>query len=204
MSSAQSVLDYEFFVVAPRQASERALARLARIDLAPAATALGSQGAAQHGLTVLIHDYEMRFKLVADTQFGFREGCPAPRPELVDPDTLSPTTLGPGAPHVNVVLSDGVDGLPAWQQEYLEKQVRTSKHAPFAIRNTVPLQNSPEFAEEFSCPAGSDMNPAERCRIWSFYADATTTTAFVSVARSSSRLPAGAALLAWLLGAATF
>jgi len=50
--------------------------------------------------------------------------------------------------------------------EYLKRQVKTDPHSPAKFRVIGPLMNLPEFAETFSCPAGSPMNPTNRCEVW--------------------------------------
>jgi len=44
--------------------------------------------------------------------------------------------------------------------------VRTDQHAPSRVRVNAGLSNMPEFAEAFSCPVGSPMNPAHKCSVW--------------------------------------
>ena len=39
-------------------------------------------------------------------------------------------------------------------------------HSPAVPRVNGPLRNLPEFAEAFSCPAHSDMNPSKRCTLY--------------------------------------
>ena len=50
--------------------------------------------------------------------------------------------------------------------EFLRNQVTTDSHSPGQVRAILPLVNLPEFAQTFSCPAGSKMNPKERCIVW--------------------------------------
>jgi endothelin-converting enzyme/putative endopeptidase len=50
--------------------------------------------------------------------------------------------------------------------EFLRNQVTTDSHSPGQVRAILPLVNLPEFATTFSCPAGSKMNPRERCTVW--------------------------------------
>ena len=50
--------------------------------------------------------------------------------------------------------------------EFLRNQVTTDPHSPGQIRAIAPLLNQPAFSEAFSCPAGSKMNPRERCTVW--------------------------------------
>ncbi|CAD6192583.1 unnamed protein product [Caenorhabditis auriculariae] len=42
----------------------------------------------------------------------------------------------------------------------------TDPHSPETARVNVVLSNQPEFAEAFKCPAGSPMNPTQRCVVW--------------------------------------
>ncbi|GMR35093.1 hypothetical protein PMAYCL1PPCAC_05288 [Pristionchus mayeri] len=42
----------------------------------------------------------------------------------------------------------------------------TGTHSLGKLRVLGPLQNSPEFAKAFSCPAGSKMNPTNKCTLW--------------------------------------
>ena len=39
-------------------------------------------------------------------------------------------------------------------------------HSPGRFRVVGALQNSPDFAEAFECPAGSFMNPDDKCDLW--------------------------------------
>ncbi|GFO47310.1 endothelin-converting enzyme 1 [Plakobranchus ocellatus] len=45
-------------------------------------------------------------------------------------------------------------------------QVNSWRHSPGRFRIMGPLQNSPDFAKAYSCPAGSPMNPEKKCNVW--------------------------------------
>ncbi len=45
-------------------------------------------------------------------------------------------------------------------------RIMTDPHSPGAFRANGTLQNMPEFAKAFNCPAGSPMAPEKRCRVW--------------------------------------
>jgi putative endopeptidase len=48
----------------------------------------------------------------------------------------------------------------------LERQLEADPHSPGEFRAIGPLVNLPEFAQAFACPAGTPMNPPDRCEIW--------------------------------------
>ncbi|KAI9222862.1 hypothetical protein BC828DRAFT_364778 [Blastocladiella britannica] len=50
--------------------------------------------------------------------------------------------------------------------EYALQQIRTDPHSPGFVRTNAAIQNSPEFAHAFSCPAGAPMNPEHKCTLW--------------------------------------
>ncbi|XP_022344016.2 neprilysin-like [Crassostrea virginica] len=50
--------------------------------------------------------------------------------------------------------------------EAVINRIRTTLHSPGKFRVIGTLQNMPEFAEVFNCPAESYMNPVKKCRIW--------------------------------------
>ncbi|XP_017083168.2 neprilysin-4-like [Drosophila eugracilis] len=45
-------------------------------------------------------------------------------------------------------------------------QVSTDQHMPGKFRVIGPLSNYDEFSKEFNCPAGSPMNPSEKCILY--------------------------------------
>jgi len=50
--------------------------------------------------------------------------------------------------------------------EKVHQQILTDPHSPSDFRVIGPLSNSEAFAEAFSCPAGSEMNPKTKCEVW--------------------------------------
>ena len=58
----------------------------------------------------------------------------------------------------------------AWCAKYREPAMRrlveTNPHSPPRFRVNGPLMSSPEFAQAFSCKAGSPMRPAQVCSVW--------------------------------------
>ncbi|KIH61143.1 hypothetical protein ANCDUO_08591 [Ancylostoma duodenale] len=46
------------------------------------------------------------------------------------------------------------------------QQVMTDEHSPELFRVFGVLSNLREFAEAFSCPKGSPLNPEQRCVVW--------------------------------------
>lgn len=50
--------------------------------------------------------------------------------------------------------------------EKLRQQIKGDPHSPSQFRVNGPLADLPEFAKVFSCKAGSEMAPANRCTVW--------------------------------------
>jgi len=57
----------------------------------------------------------------------------------------------------------------------LEVEVLQGVHSPDQLRAWLPFANFPYFAQHFKCPAGSKMNPKERCAIWTTKINAPTS-----------------------------
>jgi predicted metalloendopeptidase len=49
---------------------------------------------------------------------------------------------------------------------YYRILTQTNPHSPPMFRVIGPLMNLPAFATAFKCPAGSPMNPTNRCEVW--------------------------------------
>ncbi|DBA02194.1 TPA: LOW QUALITY PROTEIN: hypothetical protein N0F65_004829 [Lagenidium giganteum] len=50
--------------------------------------------------------------------------------------------------------------------EAVQENVATDEHSVGSARVNGMMQNNPEFAKAFKCPAGSAMNPSTKCNIW--------------------------------------
>ncbi|KAJ8668518.1 hypothetical protein QAD02_010181 [Eretmocerus hayati] len=50
--------------------------------------------------------------------------------------------------------------------EMLKLDIVTDEHSPGEFRVVGPMSNMPEFAKDFKCPKGSNMNPEKRCSVW--------------------------------------
>ena len=50
--------------------------------------------------------------------------------------------------------------------EDLRNRIVSDPHSPGEFRVIGPLSNSPDFAKDFNCPAGSPMNPTKKYTIW--------------------------------------
>ncbi|XP_003739567.2 neprilysin-2 [Galendromus occidentalis] len=53
-----------------------------------------------------------------------------------------------------------------YRPEVLRLRIISGSHSPAAFRVIGPMSNAPEFAEQFSCPVGSPMNPKQKCTVW--------------------------------------
>ena len=63
-----------------------------------------------------------------------------------------------------------VSAANTWCSKYrpktLEKRIKTGVHSPGRFRVIGPFSNSPDFARDFQCKAGSRMNPVKKCEVW--------------------------------------
>ncbi|VDL73866.1 unnamed protein product [Nippostrongylus brasiliensis] len=71
----------------------------------------------------------------------------------------------------NIADNGGVkEALKFWCGQKKEaaamQQVTTDEHSPEVFRVTGVLSNLQEFADAFSCPPGSALNPKHRCVVW--------------------------------------
>ena len=53
-----------------------------------------------------------------------------------------------------------------YRPESLQFQILIDEHSPAEFRVRGPFSNMKQFAEDFSCPVGSDMNPEKKCYVW--------------------------------------
>ncbi|XP_042232177.1 neprilysin-2-like isoform X3 [Homarus americanus] len=53
-----------------------------------------------------------------------------------------------------------------YRPETLKLRILTGAHSPAQFRVNGPFSNQPEFAHDWKCPAGSTLNPSNRCSVW--------------------------------------
>ena len=63
-------------------------------------------------------------------------------------------------------LSRARTSCSRWTTEALRSLILTGVHSPDRFRVNGPLMNTEEFARDFGCPAGSPMNPTDKCKVW--------------------------------------
>eukprot|EP01118_Nematostelium_gracile_P010954 TRINITY_DN3848_c0_g1_i1.p1 TRINITY_DN3848_c0_g1~~TRINITY_DN3848_c0_g1_i1.p1 ORF type:complete len:669 (-),score=183.66 TRINITY_DN3848_c0_g1_i1:1-1983(-) len=81
--------------------------------------------------------------------------------------TANETSIVPGFTNAQLLFISFAQGwCEIATDEALRNQVQTNPHSPAKFRVLGPLINLPEFAETFSCPSGSYMNPTQRCQVW--------------------------------------
>ncbi|XP_046397833.1 neprilysin-2-like isoform X2 [Ischnura elegans] len=81
---------------------------------------------------------------------------------------------GPEAPLPGLDLTSRqlfwVSAANVWCSKYRPEALRlrllTGYHSPGRYRVIGPFSNSEEFAKDFSCPLGSEMNPTKKCAVW--------------------------------------
>lgn len=54
-------------------------------------------------------------------------------------------------------------GTPQWEKKNAQSE---NVHSPPRYRVLGGVSNAKGFAEAFNCPAGSPMNPADKCSVW--------------------------------------
>ena len=63
-------------------------------------------------------------------------------------------------------ISFGQIWCSKFKDESLKQQILTGYHSPGEFRVLGSLQNNVDFAQDFSCPLGSPMNPEKKCSVW--------------------------------------
>jgi len=63
-------------------------------------------------------------------------------------------------------ISFGQVWCSKFRDEALKSQILTAFHAPGDFRVIGSLSNNDDFAEDFNCPKGSNMNPENKCAVW--------------------------------------
>ena len=52
------------------------------------------------------------------------------------------------------------------RDEFVRNQIKFNVHSLGRYRVNVPLKNSPDFADAWSCKKGTKMNPEKKCSLW--------------------------------------
>lgn len=63
-------------------------------------------------------------------------------------------------------ISAGQVWCSVYREEAMKSRVTTGVHSPGQFRVIGPMSNSKEFAEDFKCASGSNMNPVKKCEVW--------------------------------------
>jgi len=69
-------------------------------------------------------------------------------------------------PHQMFWISAANTWCSKYRNKALEKRIKTGAHSPGMFRVQGPFSNSKEFANDFKCPLGSNMNPVKKCEVW--------------------------------------
>ncbi|CAH1248353.1 ECE1 [Branchiostoma lanceolatum] len=90
---------------------------------------------------------------------GYKKWAAANGPEPMLPGLpLSPEQL--------LFVNFGQTWCAKANQQTAQRLLFTDSHSPGRFRVIGTLSNSRDFAEVFSCPAGSPMNPHGKCTVW--------------------------------------
>lgn len=63
-------------------------------------------------------------------------------------------------------ISFGQSRCTVAREGYLKNQILTGVHSLNEFRINGVLNNMPEFAYDFNCPVGTNMNPVDKCEVW--------------------------------------
>jgi len=63
-------------------------------------------------------------------------------------------------------VSFGQTWCAKYQDEKLKEQILTGAHSPSHFRVLGSVSNVEDFANDFNCPSGSNMNPKTKCSVW--------------------------------------
>jgi len=63
-------------------------------------------------------------------------------------------------------ISYGQNWCDKERDQSIKMSIATDEHSPDKFRVNGPLSQNDEFAADFACPIGSNMNPVKRCVLW--------------------------------------
>lgn len=71
--------------------------------------------------------------------------------------------------------------LPTSKNDEQIQSIVQDEHSPNAARVLGSLRNSPDFAEAWNCPAGSPMNPTQKCTMWWMFKITSSIIAYLTI-----------------------
>lgn len=72
----------------------------------------------------------------------------------------------PYAPKQLFWISSAQSWCAVARKEDIKLKIISAVHAPNVYRVLGPIANMRDFAIDFNCPEGSNMNPREKCEVW--------------------------------------
>jgi predicted metalloendopeptidase len=85
----------------------------------------------------------------------------------IEENQIEPKTVGlPYTPKQLFWVSFAQTWCTKYRDEKLKQQILTGVHSPAHFRVLGSVSNVEDFANDYNCPLGSNMNPKQRCSVW--------------------------------------